>query len=150
VQRCDRNYWYFTPDNLQKLRNIMCTWDSRLLRNSLHRLQLCLVKRKKERKSDIDAIRISIGLDSLVQKRPNLQSSCPIKIELFSQEMHLKILLSSRGLKLTNFKAGCRVSALLFFLWNRYPPWLSDAKLIQKSVFKLLIPELTPVSLVES
>jgi hypothetical protein len=25
VQRCDRNYWYFTPDNLQKLRNIMCT-----------------------------------------------------------------------------------------------------------------------------
>jgi len=25
VQRCDRNYWYFTPDNLEKLRNIMCT-----------------------------------------------------------------------------------------------------------------------------
>ncbi|XP_071512988.1 small G protein signaling modulator 2-like [Panulirus ornatus] len=26
VQRCDRNYWYFTPDNLEKLRNVMCTY----------------------------------------------------------------------------------------------------------------------------
>ncbi|XP_075218300.1 small G protein signaling modulator 2-like isoform X2 [Lycorma delicatula] len=26
VQRCDRNYWYFTPENLEKLRNIMCTY----------------------------------------------------------------------------------------------------------------------------
>ncbi|RZF42102.1 hypothetical protein LSTR_LSTR006695 [Laodelphax striatellus] len=26
VQRCDRNYYYFTPDNLEKLRNIMCTY----------------------------------------------------------------------------------------------------------------------------
>ncbi|CAI9744344.1 Hypothetical predicted protein [Octopus vulgaris] len=26
VQRCDRNYWYFTPANLDKLRNIMCTY----------------------------------------------------------------------------------------------------------------------------
>ncbi|XP_068122084.1 small G protein signaling modulator 2 isoform X4 [Hyperolius riggenbachi] len=26
VQRCDRNYWYFTPDNLEKLRNIMCSF----------------------------------------------------------------------------------------------------------------------------
>lgn len=25
VQRCDRNYWYFTPPNLEKLRNVMCT-----------------------------------------------------------------------------------------------------------------------------
>ena len=25
VQRCDRNYFYFTPANLEKLRNIMCT-----------------------------------------------------------------------------------------------------------------------------
>lgn len=24
VQRCDRNYWYFTPANLEKLRNVMC------------------------------------------------------------------------------------------------------------------------------
>ncbi|KAM6118538.1 small G protein signaling modulator 2 isoform 6-T6 [Phoenicopterus ruber ruber] len=24
VQRCDRNYWYFTADNLEKLRNVMC------------------------------------------------------------------------------------------------------------------------------
>ncbi|CAG0881619.1 unnamed protein product, partial [Darwinula stevensoni] len=26
VQRCDRNHWFFTPDNLDKLRNIMCTF----------------------------------------------------------------------------------------------------------------------------
>ncbi|XP_049839017.1 small G protein signaling modulator 1-like isoform X1 [Schistocerca gregaria] len=26
VQRCDRNYWYFTPDNLEKLRNVMFTY----------------------------------------------------------------------------------------------------------------------------
>ncbi|EFX65737.1 hypothetical protein DAPPUDRAFT_332886 [Daphnia pulex] len=26
VQRCDRNYHYFTPSNLDKLRNIMCTY----------------------------------------------------------------------------------------------------------------------------
>ncbi|XP_066551918.1 small G protein signaling modulator 2 [Amia ocellicauda] len=26
VQRCDRNYYYFTPGNLEKLRNIMCSY----------------------------------------------------------------------------------------------------------------------------
>ncbi|XP_064460761.1 small G protein signaling modulator 2-like isoform X3 [Ornithodoros turicata] len=26
VQRCDRNYWYFTSENLEKLRNVMCTY----------------------------------------------------------------------------------------------------------------------------
>uniref|UniRef100_A0A8D0GRZ5 Small G protein signaling modulator 1 n=1 Tax=Sphenodon punctatus TaxID=8508 RepID=A0A8D0GRZ5_SPHPU len=26
VQRCDRNYWYFTPGNLEKLRNVMCSY----------------------------------------------------------------------------------------------------------------------------
>ncbi|KAG8450718.1 hypothetical protein GDO86_003116 [Hymenochirus boettgeri] len=26
VQRCDRNYWYFTDENLEKLRNIMCSY----------------------------------------------------------------------------------------------------------------------------
>ncbi|KAM6930411.1 small G protein signaling modulator 1 isoform 2-T2 [Xenentodon cancila] len=26
VQRCDRNYWYFTPANLEKLHNIMCSY----------------------------------------------------------------------------------------------------------------------------
>lgn len=29
VQRCDRNYWYFTPANLEKLRNIMCRWGAK-------------------------------------------------------------------------------------------------------------------------
>lgn len=26
VRRCDRQYWYFTPENLEKLRNIMCRY----------------------------------------------------------------------------------------------------------------------------
>ncbi|XP_057674507.1 small G protein signaling modulator 1-like isoform X2 [Corythoichthys intestinalis] len=26
VRRCDRTYWYFTPENLDKLRNIMCSY----------------------------------------------------------------------------------------------------------------------------
>ncbi|XP_010897250.1 small G protein signaling modulator 1 isoform X2 [Esox lucius] len=26
VRRCDRTYWYFTPGNLEKLRNIMCSY----------------------------------------------------------------------------------------------------------------------------
>ncbi|XP_012596106.1 small G protein signaling modulator 2 isoform X2 [Microcebus murinus] len=26
VQRCDRNYWYFTPSNLERLRDIMCSY----------------------------------------------------------------------------------------------------------------------------
>ncbi|XP_047228921.1 small G protein signaling modulator 1 isoform X1 [Girardinichthys multiradiatus] len=26
VRRCDRTYWYFTTDNLEKLRNIMCSY----------------------------------------------------------------------------------------------------------------------------
>jgi hypothetical protein len=38
------------------------------------------------------------------------------KNEPFSQEMHLKIPLSSLGLKLSNPKPGCEVSALHFFV----------------------------------
>lgn len=26
VRRCDRQYWYFTSENLEKLRNIMCRY----------------------------------------------------------------------------------------------------------------------------
>ncbi|XP_054167944.1 small G protein signaling modulator 1-like isoform X2 [Oppia nitens] len=26
VQRCDRNFWYFTNENLEKLRNVMCSY----------------------------------------------------------------------------------------------------------------------------
>ncbi|KAJ7987166.1 hypothetical protein DPEC_G00335930 [Dallia pectoralis] len=26
VRRCDRTYWYFTPGNLEKLRNVMCSY----------------------------------------------------------------------------------------------------------------------------
>jgi hypothetical protein len=44
--------------------------------------------------------------------------------------MHLKILLISRCLELSNSKPGHRVSDLYFFssLLNRYDQWLSDIK----------------------
>lgn len=29
VQRCDRNYWYFTTPNLERLRDIMCRYHWR-------------------------------------------------------------------------------------------------------------------------
>ncbi|KAG7250473.1 hypothetical protein CRUP_001154, partial [Coryphaenoides rupestris] len=32
VRRCDGRYWYFTPDNLEKLRNIMCSCFSELMK----------------------------------------------------------------------------------------------------------------------
>lgn len=35
VQRCDRNYWYFTPANLEKLRNIMCRYSHQLFSQPL-------------------------------------------------------------------------------------------------------------------
>jgi hypothetical protein len=53
-----------------------------------------------------------IGLDSLFQKT----LSSPPKTEPFSQEMRLKILLLSQGLKLPNSKPGCIVSTLHFFV----------------------------------
>ncbi len=33
VQRCDRNYYYFTTANLEKLRNIMCRYVEEVLRS---------------------------------------------------------------------------------------------------------------------
>lgn len=33
VQRCDRNYYYFTTANLEKLRNIMCRYVEEVFRS---------------------------------------------------------------------------------------------------------------------
>jgi hypothetical protein len=63
-----------------------------------------------ELRGDISAIRYV--LTPSVRK----PRSSPTKNELFSQEMHLKIPLSSRGLKFSNSKPGCIVSALHFFV----------------------------------
>lgn len=44
VQRCDRNYWYFTPPNLERLRDIMCRyqpWGGRLRVGDRNSLLLC-------------------------------------------------------------------------------------------------------------
>jgi hypothetical protein len=55
----------------------------------------------------------TVGLDKLLQKTLITTTK---KNEPFSQEMHLKITLSIRGLKLPNSKPGCIVSALHFFV----------------------------------
>ncbi len=55
-----------------------------------------------------------MGLDSLFQKAPIISA----KNEPFSQDMHSKILHSSRELKLSNSKPGCRVSALSPFFFE--------------------------------
>jgi hypothetical protein len=48
----------------------------------------------------------------------------------FSLEMHLKIQLSRRGLKLSNSKPSCKVSAVHFFgKKKRSHQWLSEIKL---------------------
>lgn len=36
VQRCDRNYYYFTTANLEKLRNIMCRYVVNMICNVSH------------------------------------------------------------------------------------------------------------------
>ncbi len=64
--------------------------------------------------------------------------------------MHLKIVLLSRGLKLSNSKPGCRAQLFTSF-WNRYQQLLSDIELIQTSaLISFVVPRLTPVSLLES
>jgi hypothetical protein len=70
-----------------------------------------------------------INLDSLGQKNTYYH---PPKNEPFSQEKHLKIQLSRRGLKLSNSKPGCVFSALNFFGKHiQYHQWFSDIELIQ-------------------
>jgi hypothetical protein len=63
-----------------------------------------------ESRGDIGAIR-----EVLTPSFRKLRSSLP-KNKPFSQGMHLKIPLLSQGLKLSNSKPGCRVSALHFFV----------------------------------
>jgi hypothetical protein len=63
-------------------------------------------KKVDELRGDIGAIRQ--GLTPSFRK----PQSSPPKNKPLSQEMHLKIPLSSHGLKLSNSKPGCKVSAL--------------------------------------
>jgi hypothetical protein len=52
----------------------------------------------------------SIGLDFLFQKTTLITRQ---KNETLSQEMNLKIPLSSRGFELSKFKTSCRLSSLI-------------------------------------
>ncbi len=64
--------------------------------------------------------------------------------------MHLKIPLSSRGLKLSNCKPGCRVSALHFFVKQIPPMAFWHRAHSDKCYFQLLIPGSTPASQLKS
>ncbi len=64
--------------------------------------------------------------------------------------MHLKIPLFSRGLKLSNSEPGCRVSALHFFVKWILPMAFWHQAHSDKYFLKLVIPGITPVSLLES
>ncbi len=75
--------------------------------------------------------------------------SSPSKSELFSQKMHLKIPLLGRGLKLSNPKRGCSVSAfhvLCEMDTTESPMTLWQQAHSDKCFFLLLIPGLTLVS----
>jgi hypothetical protein len=75
--------------------------------------------------------RHSIGLDSLFQKTPIFTP----KNEQLSQEMHLKILHFSIGLKISG-----AVEKLLFtYLWNRYRQQIPGIKLIQIGAISILV-----------
>jgi hypothetical protein len=88
-----------------------------------------------------------IGFDPLFQKTSIINP----KTEPFSQEMDLKIPLSSRGLKLSNSKPGCKVSAFNFFA--NYMPPIAFSHHAQSDKcffdFQLLIPRFSFVSLLE-
>jgi hypothetical protein len=63
--------------------------------------------------------------------------------------MHLKIPLSSRGLKLPNSKPGWRVSALQLLCEIDTTNGFLTSSSFKFVLFQLLIPGLTPVSLLE-
>ncbi len=62
--------------------------------------------------------------------------------------MHLKIPLSSQSLRLSKSKPGCRVSTLHIVV--KYIPPMTIWHRAHKCFFQLLIPGLTPVSLLQS
>lgn len=45
VRRCDRQYWYFTLENLEKLRNIMCRY--RAFHPAKYRVNSQIINKKK-------------------------------------------------------------------------------------------------------
>jgi hypothetical protein len=67
-------------------------------------------KKVSELRGDIGAIRLVLTPSFRKPRSP------PLKNEPSSQEMHLKIPLSSWDLKLSNSKPGCWASALHFFV----------------------------------
>jgi hypothetical protein len=91
---------------------IMIGWISNI-RGVLRGITHSCEDKKKRWRVTIRHWSYSLGFQSLCQKTLNRP---PQKNEPFSQEIHLKIPLWSRALKLTNSKPICTVSALHFFV----------------------------------
>ncbi len=64
--------------------------------------------------------------------------------------MHLKIPFFSKGLRISNSKPGCKVSAPHYFVKWIPPMAFWNRAHSEKCFFQPFIPELTPVSLLES
>ncbi len=78
------------------------------------RLSHGLAKRRQKKKlASWESKSMPFGRSWLSLRKP---WSSPLESESFSQEMHLKIPLSSRASKLSNSKPGCRVSAPHLFV----------------------------------
>ncbi len=85
-----------------------------------------------------------ISVDSLLfQKIPELTQKKK-KYKLFSQEMHLKKLLSRRNLKLSNSKPRCNVSALHFFVKYIQPMALQHRAHSDKRFFSFYYSRINP------
>jgi hypothetical protein len=86
-----------------------------------------------------------VPLDRLSVLFPKNRHSSTGKKELFSQEMHSKIPLFSRGLELSNSKPCCQSQLFSSSFLNHQ--LFYDIRIIQLSGFQLLIAGLTSLSL---
>ncbi len=91
------------------------------LRQGFNLLETDIEYRCEDRKK-VRELRADIGAISQVLT-PSFRKprSSPPKNEPFSQEMHLKIPLLSRGLKSSSSKPVCRISAIHFFVKGKTP-----------------------------
>ncbi len=105
---------------------------------------------REDRTKSVNQEATLVPLDNSWLRSFRKPRSSPPKTESFSPEMHLKIQLSSRGLKLSNSKPGCRVSSFHFFVIQILPTAFGHQAHSDKCFSQLHNPRLTTVSLVES
>ncbi len=96
---------------------MQCTQQPPLLLNIEEKFRAALDHCRCDDRQEVGELGAEIGAISEVLTLSFTKPlSSPPETEPFSQKMHLKIPLSSRGLKLSNSKPGCEVSAHNFFV----------------------------------